>query len=75
MVQALEENKQIIVIILKVIFIYEVVLYISLLLRKQTELTENLFVCSAVVMSSQHRSCVKNKILSGTWEQICLLSL
>lgn len=49
MVQALEENKQIIVIILKVIFIYEVVLYISLLLRKQTELTENLFVCSAVV--------------------------
>lgn len=29
MVQALEENKQIIVIILKVIFIYEVVLYMS----------------------------------------------
>lgn len=35
MVQALEENKQIIVIILKVIFIYEVVLYMSQLHKDQ----------------------------------------
>lgn len=35
MVQALEENKQIIVIILKVIFIYEEVLYMSQLHKDQ----------------------------------------